>query len=54
MGGKILIVIGISIAATTFMSMFLAGCTSNTDKEYEDVEQLKYIEEWNKMRKNDD
>ena len=27
------------------MSMFLAGCTSDTDKEYEDLEQIKYIEE---------
>ena len=42
---KILISICISISAIVFMSMFLAGCTSDTDKEYEDLEQMKYIEE---------
>lgn len=42
---KILISICISIAAIALMSMFLAGCTSDTDKEYEDLEQIKYIEE---------
>ena len=54
MFGKIMIAISISIAATTFMSIFLSGCTSNKDKEYEDLEQIKYIEEWNKRRKNND
>ena len=39
---KILLAICISIA---IMSMFLAGCMSDTDKEYEDLEQIKYIEE---------
>ena len=42
---KILLAICISIAATAIISMFLAGCTSDTDKEYEDLEQMKYIEE---------
>lgn len=42
---KILISICISISAIVFMSMFLAGCTSDADKEYEDLEQIKYIEE---------
>lgn len=42
---KILISICISISAIVFMSMFLAGCTSDVDKEYEDLEQMKYIEE---------
>ena len=42
---KILLAICILITATAIMSMFLAGCTSDTDKEYEDLEQIKYIEE---------
>ena len=42
---KILLAVCILITATAIMSMFLAGCTSDTDKEYEDLEQIKYIEE---------
>ena len=42
---KILLAICISIALIAIMSMFLAGCTSDTDKEYKDLEQIKYIEE---------
>ena len=42
---KILLAICISIASIAIMSMFLAGCTSDTDKEYEDSQQMKYIEE---------
>ena len=42
---KILLAICISITATAIMSMFLTGCTSDADKEYEDSEQMKYIEE---------
>ena len=42
---KILLAICISIASIAIMSMFLAGCTSDTDKEYKDSEQIKYIEE---------
>lgn len=49
---KILLAVCILITATAIMSMFLTGCTSDVDKEYEDLEQIKYIEEWNKRRKN--
>lgn len=42
---KILLAVCILITATAIMSMFLAGCTSDTDKEYKDLEQIKYIEE---------
>ena len=42
---KILLAVCILITATAIMSMFLAGCTSDADKEYEDSEQMKYIEE---------
>ena len=42
---KILLAICISIASIAIMSMFLIGCTSDADKEYEDSEQMKYIEE---------
>lgn len=42
---KILLAVCISIEATALMSMFLTGCTSDADKEYEDSEQMKYIEE---------
>ena len=42
---KILLAVCISIASIAIMSMFLTGCTRNDDKEYEDLEQIKYIEE---------
>ena len=42
---KILLAVCILITATAIMSMFLTGCTRNDDKEYEDLEQIKYIEE---------
>ena len=42
---KILLAVCILITATAIMSMFLTGCTSDADKEYEDSEQMKYIEE---------
>ena len=42
---KILLAICISIASIAIMSMFLTGCTSDADKEYEDSQQMKYIEE---------
>lgn len=42
---KILLAVCISIAAIAIMSMFLTGCTSDADKEYEDLEQMKYIKE---------
>ena len=42
---KILLAVCILITATAIMSMFLTGCTSDVDKEYEDLEQMKYIEE---------
>ena len=47
---KILLAICISIASIAIMSMFLAGCTSDTDKEYEDLEQIKYIEEYRRTK----
>lgn len=47
---KILISICISISAIVFMSMFLTGCTSDADKEYKDLEQMKYIEEHRKTK----
>ena len=34
---KILLAVCILIASIVIMSMFLAGCTSDTDKEYEDL-----------------
>lgn len=49
---KILISICISIYAIVFMSMFLTGCTSDADKEYEDSEQMKYIEERKKREES--
>lgn len=42
---KILLAFCILTTATAIMSMFLTGCTSDADKEYEDLEQMKYIEE---------
>ena len=47
---KILLAVCILITAIAIMSMFLAGCTSDTDKEYEDSEQMKYIEEHRKTK----
>ena len=50
---KILLSVCILITAIAIMSMFLAGCTSDTDKEYEDLEQMKYIEEYRKTKEKD-
>ena len=50
---KILLAICISIVAIALMSMFLTGCTSEADKEYEDLEQIKYIEEYRKTKEKD-
>lgn len=47
---KILLAVCILITATAIMSMFLTGCTSDADKEYEDLEQMKYIEEHRKTK----
>ena len=47
---KILLAVCISIVAIALMSMFIAGCMSDTDKEYEDLEQMKYIEEHRKTK----
>lgn len=47
---KILLAVCILITATAIMSMFLTGCTSDVDKEYEDLEQMKYIEEHRKTK----
>ena len=49
---KILLAVCILTTATAIMSMFLAGCTSDTDKEYEDLEQMKYIEERKKREES--
>ena len=50
---KILLAVCILITATAIMSMFLTGCTSDVDKEYEDLEQMKYIEEYRKTKEKD-
>lgn len=50
---KILLAVCILITATAIMSMFLTGCTSDADKEYEDLEQMKYIEEYRKTKEKD-
>lgn len=50
---KILLAVCILITATAFISMFLTGCTSDADKEYEDLEQMKYIEEYRKTKEKD-
>ena len=42
---KILLAVCILITATTIMSMFLTGCTSDVDEEYESSGQMKYREE---------
>lgn len=47
---KILLAVCILITATAIMSMFLTGCTSDADKEYEDLKQMKYIEEHRKTK----
>ena len=39
---KILLAICISIASIAIMSMFLAGCTSDADKEYEECDDGYY------------
>lgn len=49
---KILLAVCILITATAIMSMFLTGCTSDADKEYEDLEQMKYIEERKKREES--
>ena len=50
---NILLAVCILITATAIMSMFLTGCTSDVDKEYEDLEQMKYIEEYRKTKEKD-
>ena len=45
---KILLAVCILITATAIMSMFLTGCSSDADKEYEGLEQIKYIGEQKK------
>ena len=51
---KILLAVCILITATAIMSMFLAGCTSDTDKEYEDLENnVQRVVEWLEMWKKE-
>lgn len=50
---KILLAVCILTTATAIMSMFLTGCTSDADKKYEDLEQMKYIEEYRKTKEKD-
>lgn len=48
----VVIILSVFIIACFLMLMFLNGCSNKSDKQKEDVDQMKWIREYNRRKRD--
>ena len=46
------IILGMFIIMCSLMLMFLKGCSNESDKQKEDIEQMEWIKEYNRRKRD--
>ena len=46
------IILGMFVIVSFFMLMFLKGCSNESDKQKEDIEQMEWIKEYNRRKRD--
>lgn len=46
------IILGMLIIASFFMLMFFKGCSNESDKQAEDIDQMEWLREYNRRKRD--